>query len=161
MHRVFGTVLVVAACSTPALVIASQGPGGGGARIHACSLLTRDLVMKVGTVEGKRTIDLLKPTEDDLGAIGSPCEYGGIGLQIDPFARAEQMRKSPEKDWTPVTGVGDTAYFHNNANRWAELFVWTGAHHFTIQMGVPTGSTADAIKPNTIALASEIIPKLK
>lgn len=39
--------------------------------------------------------------------------------------------------------------------------VWTGAHHFTIQLGVPEGSTPDAIKPNTIELARALIPKLR
>jgi hypothetical protein len=82
-------------------------------------------------------------------------------LQTDPFGRAEELRKSPGKEWQGVSGVGDTAYFRNNRNDYAELMVWTGAHHFTIQFGVPVGSTPEAIKPKTIELANAIIPKLR
>jgi hypothetical protein len=39
--------------------------------------------------------------------------------------------------------------------------VWTGAHHFTIQMDVPNGGTAEQTKPAAIELARTIIPKLK
>jgi hypothetical protein len=39
--------------------------------------------------------------------------------------------------------------------------VWTGPHHFTIQLGVPVGGTVESIKPNTIALAHAIIAKLR
>jgi hypothetical protein len=151
--------LVVLSCFVPAA--SAQTRGGGSSRISACSLLTRDVAMKVATADGKRTIDLLKPSEDLLGEKGSSCGYADIQLQVDPFARSEELRKSPGKGWTPVSGVGDTAYFHNNSDRYAELMVWTGAHHFTIQIGVPTGSTAAAVKPNTIALANAIIPKLR
>jgi len=161
MRRLIGTVLLTGVCSFPVIAAQARGGAAGGSRISACSLLTRDLVMKVGTVEGKRFIDLIKPTEDQIGANGSGCEYGGIGLQINPFARADELRQSPGKDWTRLPGVGDTAYFRDNGGRWAELMVWTGPNHFTIQMGVPMGSTAEAIKPNTIALANELMPKLR
>ena len=75
--------------------------------------------------------------------------------------RPDELRKSPGKDWQRQTGVGDTAFFRNNANSYAELMVFVGAHHFTIQLGVPNGGTAESIKPNTIALAHAIIAKLR
>ena len=58
-------------------------------------------------------------------------------------------------------GAGEAAYFRSNRNRYAELAVWTATHYFTLQVSVPTGSTAEAIKPNTVALANAIIAKLR
>jgi hypothetical protein len=43
----------------------------------------------------------------------------------------------------------------------AELYVRSGTHVFTIQMDVPTGRTSVSIQPNVIALAKAILPKLK
>ena len=140
---------------------ASQARGGAapGKRLSACTLMSRDLVEKFDT-GNKQVLKQIKPSEEPLGANGSSCEDGNIGFQINPFARADELRKSPGKDWQPLTGVGDTAYFRNKANTYAELVVWTGPHHFTIQLGVPVGGTVESIKPNTIALAHAIIAKL-
>ena len=156
------TTMLVLACVGPETA-AAQAPGtaAGKPAIRACSLLTREMVVKFTTIANKSVIDLIPPQEDAIGATGSSCDYGGIGLQVDPFARAETMRKSPAKDWQPVPGVGDTAFFHNNRDTFAELFVWTGNHHFTIQMGVPMGAKAESIKSNTIGLANALIPKLR
>ena len=96
-----------------------------------------------------------------MGVNGSQCDIGGLILQIDPFAGADQMRKSPRKDWVPVSGAGETAYFHAVQNFVAELIVWSGPRHFGILMDVPAGGTAEQIKPKLIELANAIIPKLK
>ena len=60
-----------------------------------------------------------------------------------------------------MPGVGDEAYFRDNRGEWGELYVRAGARVLTIQMDVPTGRTAAAIQPNTIALAKALLPKLK
>ena len=60
-----------------------------------------------------------------------------------------------------LTGIGDTAFFRNNRDRHAGLMVWTGPYHFTIQLDVPTGGTAESIKPKAIGLATAIISKLR
>ena len=153
-------VLVIGCLASPLFASQTRNPAPAGRpNVSACSLLPRDLVEKVitGTTE---TLKYLKPQEQPIGTHGSFCDYGVI-LQVDPFLRHEDVRKSPGKDWHRVTGVGDTAYFRNNANSFAELMVWTGSHHFTIQMGIPAGGTADSVRPNTITLANAIIPKLR
>ena len=136
----------------------------GKSRISACALLTEDLVMKFDTtpphLRQSGVLKQFKPTEEPVGPNGSYCENRQIGLQVNPFARPDELRKSPAKDWQPVSGVGDTAFFHNNGDRYAELIVWTGPHHFTIQLSVPVGGTVDSIKSNVIGLANGIIPKL-
>ena len=71
------------------------------------------------------------------------------------------MRKSPGSGWVPVTGVGDAAFFHNVQNALAELFVWSGSHHFGILIDVPAGSAAEQLKPHMIEVANRIVPKLR
>jgi hypothetical protein len=156
-QQFIAAVVIVGAVIAP--VVAAQAPPGKS-RISACALLPTDLVVKVGGIN-PQAVKILKPEEEAMGTTGSACEYGDIRLQVDPFARSEGLRKSPGKDWQPVSGVGDTAFFHANGRNYAELMVWTGAHHFTIQFGVPVGSTPEAIKPKTIELANAIIPKLR
>ena len=162
MRLVIASAFVVTHLTAPGAAIQSPGSTAAGKPgIRACTLLTRDLATKYTTLENKRTIDLIPPAEEPIGAHGSMCEFAGIGFQINPFARAELMRKTPGKDWQPLAGLGDAAFFRNNANRWAEVIVWTGVHHFTIQMSVPTGATAESVKPSATGLATELIAKLR
>ena len=151
---------LVALLNLAALSPHDQAPAGAPARVKACSFLTREVAAKVAPTVNKLVLDM-PPQEEPVGANGSSCNYATIGLQIDPFVRSEDLRKAPGKDWQPVSGVGDTAWFRSNENRFAELMVWTGAHHFTIQMDVPNGGTAEQTKPAAIELARTIIPKLK
>jgi hypothetical protein len=143
--------------------LAAASPGvaqTGKPTIRACEVLTKDVVAKFDTGNPKMR-DLIPRKEEAIGSHGSSCDDGSIFVQIDPFLNADTYRKSPAKDWQAVSGVGDTAYFHNNRDRYAELMVWSGGHHFTIQLSVPDGRTAEAVKPNTIGIATALIAKLK
>lgn len=155
------TFLLMMGCTSVA-ASAAQAPGGAasGKRISACALLTPDVMEKFDTAKPD-TRRLFKPEEESIGANGSYCGNGGVILQVNPFARSESLRKSPGKEWQNIAGVGDTAFFRNNSDRHAELMVWTGSHHFTIQLGVPTGGSVDSIKPKAIGLANAIIVKLR
>ena len=151
------TSLSLVAC----LAAASPAPAQSGKpAIRACEVLTRDVVAKFDTGNPKMR-DLIPRNEEAIGSHGSSCNDGSIFVQIDPFLNSDSYRKSPAKDWQAVSGVGDTAYFHNNRDRYAELMVWSGKHHFTIQLSVPDGRTAEAVKPNTIGIATALIAKLK
>ena len=134
-------------------------PASGKNVIRACEVLTRDVVAKFDTGNPKMR-DLIPRSEEAIGSHGSSCDDGSIFVQIDPFLNSDSLRKSPPKDWQAVAGVGDTAYFRNNRDRYAELMVWSGRHHFTIQLSVPDGRTAEAVKPNTIGIATALIAKL-
>lgn len=153
-------LVLVAVASALEMPLHDQKPGANPARINACSFLTREVVMKVNPPANKYAL-AIPAAEEPVGPHGSYCEYGGIGLQIDPFVRSEDLRKAPGKEWQAVSGLGDTAWFRDNKGNFAELMVWTGAHHFTIQMSIPMGGTAEKMKPNTLELANTIIPKLK
>ena len=151
------TSLSLVACLAAASAAAAQSSKPA---IRACEVLTRDVVAKFDTGNPK-VRDLIPRDEEAIGSHGSSCHDGSIFVQIDPFLNSDSYRKSPAKDWQAVSGVGDTAYFHNNRDRYAELMVWSGRHHFTIQLSVPDGRTAEAVKPNTIGIATALIEKLK
>ena len=153
------SIVACLAAATPALAQSGK-PTSGGSAIRACEVLTRDMVTKYDT-QSPKIRALIPRQEEAIGSHGSSCDDGGIFVQIDPFPGSDSYRKSPPKDWQAVSGVGDTAYFHNNKNRWAELMVWTGTHHFTIQLSVPDGGTAESVKPNTVGLATALIARLK
>jgi hypothetical protein len=160
MRHVIGLVLVVSCLGAHVIADAQGAAASGKGKIGACSLLPRELVDKVMTGD-KSMLKFAKPEEMAIGAHGSYCDYAGVSLQVNPFLRHADLRKAPGKDWQPVAGVGDTAYFRNNQGRFAELMVWTGANHFTIQLSIPAGGTADAVRPNTITLANAVIAKLR
>ena len=160
MRQLVVLVLMIGCLTSHAAASQARGQAETGRRMSACSLMSRDLVEKFDT-GSNQILKIMKPSEEPIGANGSGCEDGNIGFQIDPFARADELRKSPGKDWQPLTGVGDTAFFRNKADTYAELMVWTGSHHFTIQLGVPPGGTVESVKPKAIGLAHAIATKLR
>jgi hypothetical protein len=159
--RMIMSLPLVACLAAASPAVAQPGKTASGKpAVRACEVLTRDVVAKFDTGNPKMR-DLVPRSEEAIGSHGSSCDDGGIFVQIDPFLNSDSYRKSPLKDWQVVSGVGDTAYFRNNRDRYAELMVWSGGHHFTIQLSVPDGRTAEAVKPNTIGIATALIAKLK
>lgn len=163
MRLSVASVLMIGCLTSQGMAFQASGTSAPGApAIKACSLLSKDLVTRYWTGD-KRILDMLKSHEEPLGTRGSACDWGTIGLQVDPFTAQviDDVYKKNSKEWTPVAGVGDRAYFRNNSERYAELLVVAGAHTFTIQMSVANGSTAEATKPQTIEVAKAILPKLR
>ena len=146
------------ASSAPVVVSTLQTPA-----LRACTLLTKELALTVTAAANKRVFDILPPEEERIGVNGTACEYGDIRVQIDAFTPAglEGSVKKDGPQWVAVPNVGDRAWFRDNRGNYAELAVVAGAHTLTIQMGVPFQGTADKIKPNTIALANELLPRLR
>jgi len=161
MRQITASLLMMVGLTAQAMALQSAS-GAASPRVSACSLLTRELVTQWTPYE-KQSLDLviqIPPEEDAVGPSGSACTYGGITMQIDPFAPAVFERQR-QRDWVPVSGVGDTAYFFDRRGEWAELYVALGTRVLTIQMDVPDGRTAATIQPNVIGLAKAILPKLK
>ena len=90
---------------------------------------------------------------------GAACEHGGVRLQISPGAGPKRI--APDKEWQPVSGAGEAAFFRSNRNQYAELMFWAAKHYLTLQVSVPTGSTAEALQPKVITLANQVIAKLQ
>jgi len=162
MRQLAALFLVIGSvASLPSMIHARSRQAAAPARPSACAVLTRDVVSQT-TPYSKQQLELVlmaKPSEDPVGRSGSACSYGGVTLQIDPFAWAT-VEKTSEKGWTPLQGVGDAAYFRDNRGEWAELAVRAGQRVLTIQMDIPDGRTALQVQPHAIALAKAVLPKL-
>jgi hypothetical protein len=161
MRHVITSILVAGCVSSTAVAFQARagGAAAGAPAIRACSILTKDLVAPFA--ENKKVLDLIPPEEESLGNSGAACEWGIVRLQVFPTAKDKQKRTAPNKEYQPLSGVGEAAYFHNNKNNYAELMFWTATHYLTLQVSVPTGKTAEAIKPDTVRLANAIIAKLR
>jgi hypothetical protein len=164
MRHVIASLLVAGCVSSTGL--AFQARAAGAAAGKACALLTRDLVMKVSTAAGRAGLERAKPSDDYAGPGVSSCKYGRVALILDPFKQPEQVRSAmrtrtaPYKNHERVTGVGDEAFFESNS-AFANLYVWTGARQFHVQLGAGFEDDAKALKPNAIALANALIPQLR
>jgi hypothetical protein len=153
------TLFVAISCITFQAAAAETLSGafaGGQPAVRACAVLTRDLVTPF--TENKKMLDLLPPQEEVLGTSGTACEYGGVRLQLFPGRGGK--RTPSAKGLEPVSGAGEGGYFRSNRNRYAELMVWTSKHSLDLQVSVPSGRTAEAIKPDVVALANAILAKL-
>ena len=133
MRNVVASLFVAGLFSLP--VAADQGRSGGSPAspgIKACSLLTKDLAMKVSGGVNKAVFDI-PPSEEPAGKSGSACDYADIHLQIDPFSVSfVDATAQKDKTWVPVPGVGDRAWFHNNRDRFAELIAGTSIPVYAI-----------------------------
>jgi hypothetical protein len=127
----------------------------------ACSILTRDLVM-AHSPASKESLDVVMkvpPQEEKIGSNGSACQHGDVMLQINPFPVANFDAMFSR--FTPVSDLGQKAYFRDNRGEWAELAVLTGGRVITLQMDVPRGKTAASIQANVVSLAKAVVAKLK
>ena len=172
-HRMT-SLLVVGCISSTALAFESRS--GGVAAGQACELLTRDLVMKVSPDARKKTLEREKPIEDpgakELRAAGQKvtpgmsCMYGPVILALSPLAQPAQARNAlqartrPYEAFEPVPGVGDAAFFRANSST-ASMYVWSGPHHFLVEIVAGFMGDGTALKPNSIELAKGIVSQLR
>jgi hypothetical protein len=171
MRQLIASFALLGAIGPLGPALASNGePAAGKAGIRACSLLTKDLLTQHSPFEQappaerdqhRMLLGAIPPEEESIGPSGSACSFGGVYLQVDPFAAPAKTEADVAKMSTRVAGVGDVAYFRNNRGEYAELYVRSGVHVITLQMDTPQGRTPESIKPNAIALAQAILPKLR
>ena len=157
MRQVVASLLVVGLCGSRGQAFQTRGEAAGGSEIKACSVLTRNMVEPL--TQNKQILDVLPP-EEETERLYTACEYGGVRLQLYVLGSSPASRSAPSKEFQALSGAGDIAFFRSNRDRYAELMVWSGQRYFTLQVSVPTGSTAEAVKPKTVTLANEIIAKI-
>ena len=66
---------------------------------------------------------------------------------------------SQNAGYEPISGIGEEAYFRNNRNRYAELYVRVGNHTLTLQASAD--GNIEAVKPRVVNLAQTLIAKLR
>lgn len=154
MRHAVSLIVIIGWITAQALAL--QTTSGATSQPRACAVLTKDLVAPL--TQNKTILDQLPPEEETLGTSGTACQYGSVRLQLFPGRGGK--RTASAKDLQPVSGAGDGGYFRSNRNRYAELMVWTSKHSLDLQVSVPSGSTAEAIKADVIALANAILKKL-
>ena len=147
---------VIAFLTNPTPASQTGSKPAAGQPVRACAVLTKDLVAPF--TENKKILDLLPPSEEELGTSGTACDYGGVRLQLFPGRGGKPTVSA--KGLQPVSGAGDGGLFRSNRDRYAELMVWTSKYRVDLQVSVPSGSTAEAIKPDVLALANAILKKL-
>lgn len=160
MRTVIASLVILGLFSSTGMGQAPSAGAAGGPAIKACSVLTKDLVMKFSGAPNKAVFNL-PPNEEPVGKSGSACDFANIRLQIDPFTWATLEAAAKKDKMTPVPAVGDAAYFGYRNSQFAEMMGRAGGHTFTIQLGVSFQSTPEQMKPNVIGLAQAIVPKLK
>lgn len=144
-----------------AAVDAVAQPKPGAAK--ACALLSKELIAQHTPYEkdAQKLLFSIPPEEEAVGATGSACEYGGVHLQVNPFASPQYVEQQLVKDgWTRESGLGDLAMVRDNRGSYVEVYVRSGARVITIQMSVPNGKTAAGIKPNAVSLAKAVLAKM-
>ena len=125
--------------------------------MEVCKLISKQDVKK--HLPWIDALDQMPIEEEAVGTSGSSCNYPTVHVQVLPFSRGfiDAARKSGAVE--TVSGVGDEAYFRNNKNRYAELFVKVGSRILTLQADVDDG--IEAVKPHVIELARLYITKLR
>ena len=121
-----------------------------------CSLLTKEEVKK--HLPWHAVVDRMEPEEEAIGASGSSCNYPSVLIQVLSRGKASGP-PSQKAVYEPISGLGDEAYFHNNRNRYAELYVRVGNYTLTLQANAD--GNIEAIKPRVVSLARALIAKLR
>ena len=150
-------VVVAAVASLQEMEAQTRGANTPGQpAIRACAVLTRDLVAPL--TENRKVLDLIPPEEESMGGPNTACENGAVRLQLYPGRGGKGTVTG--KDYQPISGPGWNGYFRDNRGNYAELLVWTAKHSFTLQVSLPSGRSAESLKPDVVALANTIIAKL-
>jgi len=153
-------VCVVCVCAPPLLAKQKPQPAAApqGQRISVCSLLPKEEVKK--HIPWIPLLDSMKPEEEPIGTAGSSCNYPSVHIQVLPFTERFLETAKKKGGLETIAGVGDEAYFHNNRNHYAELYVRVGKHMLTLQASVPNDGKIESVKPGVLSLAKALVTKL-
>ena len=161
MNRPFATLLsvvgIAAVLAEPLAALPRQQPPPE--RIKVCALLPKEEVKK--HLPWIAALDRLAPEEEPFGTSGSSCNYPSVTIQVLPFSQNFLDAARKRGPLETIAGIGDEAYFHNNSNRYAELYVRTGKHLLTLQGNAPNDGKIESVKPGVLSLAKALVAKLR
>jgi hypothetical protein len=150
---------VVAVVASP-LAAQSKPPvpaSAGAQRIAVCKLLPTAEVKK--HLPWRPQLDQFPPEEEAIGASGSSCNYPSVMIQVLPFSQGMIDAAKKKGGLETVSGIGEEAYFHNNLNRFAELYVKSGKYLMTLQSN--WDGKDPSVKTGTLSLAKALLGKLR
>jgi hypothetical protein len=154
---------VVIALASPSALVAQRGagqppPAAVAPRIKVCSLLPKEEVKQ--HLPWRPLLDQFPIEEEAIGASGSSCNYPSVTLQVLPFSQGMIDAAREKGGLEKISGVGDEAYFHNNADRYAELYVKVGNRMLTVQANAEK-ETMESAKSGAVSLARALVAKLR
>lgn len=133
-----------------------QSPQTGAQTVAACSLLPKDEVKQ--HLPWPPVLDQMPIEEEAVGTSGSSCNYPSVFIQVLPFSPRTIELARQKGGLETVDDVGDEAYFYNNGDRYAELYVRVGKYLLTVQANA--NDTVDGVKPGAVSLAKALVVKL-
>ena len=164
MNRLVSTsvITVVVACAGLASLkaqVKSAPPAAasGIQKVAVCKLLPTAEVKK--HLPWRPQLDQFPPEEEAIGTLGSSCNYPSVMIQVLPGAQRMIEEAKKKGGLEPVSGIGEEAWFHNNLNRYAELYVKSGKYVVTLQSN--WDGKDPAVKSGTLSLAKALLAKLQ
>ena len=151
------TAGVILACPPSVPAITQQPPQAGPPKISACSLVPKEQVKQ--HLPWIPALDRMAVEEEAIGKYGSSCNYPSVFIQVLPFSQGTIDSARKNGGLEPIREVGDEAYFHNNRNRYAELYVKVGTHLLTLQANVD--GKIESVKPGVLNLGKVLADKLR
>ena len=142
----------------PGALLAATAAPPQPQRVKVCSLLPKEEVKK--HLPWAPFLDRMEPEEEPIGSTGSSCNYPSVDVQVLAFHQGTIDAARKKGRLESVNGIGDEAYFHNNANRYAELYVRVGDRLLTLQANVSAGSI-ESVRPGVLSLARAYVAKLR
>jgi len=153
VNRLVNAALIaVSVVSTP-----QPPPAASSPKIRACALVPKEEVKR--HLPWMPALDSFAVEEEPVGVSGSSCNYPSVFIQVLPFSQRMIDLARQKGGLETISGVGDEAYFHNNANRYAELYVKAGKHLLTLQADWDGKSAS--VKPGVLNLAKALAAKLR
>ena len=125
--------------------------------IEVCKLVPKEEVKR--HLPWIDALDQLPVEEEAIGNTGSSCNYASVFVQVMPFSQDSVDAVRRQSPLEPISGVGDEAYFRNNADTYAELLIRIGSRMLTLQANGE--GKMDAVKAQAIELAKVYVAALR
>ena len=163
MSRFVYTALIAAGvvCAFPPSLQAqaqkSQPNAVASQAIKVCPLVAKEEVKK--HLPWRSMLDQFPVEEEAIGTTGSSCNYPSVFVQVLLFTQGTLDAVRKISGIESVSGVGDEAYFSNNHDRYAELYVKVGTRWLTLQASLD--GNMSTVKPGVVSLAKVFVAKLR
>ena len=124
--------------------------------VRACSVLSKEEVKE--HVPWEAMFDFMELEEHAIGDSGSSCSYPTVEIQLLPSSSRIIEIARERGGLEAVSGIGEEAYFHNNSDEYAEVFVRAGRYIVTVQANVD--DRIEATRPGALSLARALVARL-